>query len=217
MWWKRQTVWVVPVCRGFSSHILLSVSWHFCQLRTGGHRCCRQVSPQFYSPLHFQRLWKNKIKLGWVGGWGGAEEEPRIEVMVSKAEQGEGKAVKVRTCSLSLAHSWGSPCKVFSATPYPPLPKNPGTETWRDLREKHAIFSFPHYARQIEGKYLNLFAEEIFFLFIIFFFSWQTVHFQAPRRCLHKTAIVFPVTSSLVLIVSYDFPPFRGRSFFSPF
>lgn len=71
------------LARAFPSHILLSVSWHFCQFRTGGHRCWRQVRPHFYSPLHFQRLWKSEIKPGlesrvlrknWGRGDGGALE-----------------------------------------------------------------------------------------------------------------------------------------------
>lgn len=143
----------VHVCRAFSSHILLSVSWHFCQLRTGGHRCWRQVWPHFYSPLHFQRLRKNKIKTGGGKGEWGRRRKRGDHV---KGKAGQGEAVKVRMCSFSFCRH--SPGKVLQA-PLPP----PHLQTLRHKYEEicyeiHAIFSFPHYKRQVGGKYLNLFA-----------------------------------------------------------
>lgn len=86
----------------------------------------------------------------------GSEEEWGREVTESKAEQDRGEAVKVRMCSFSLRKR--SPGKVLQA-PLPP----PHLQTLRHKREeicyeRHAIFSFPHYERQVEGKYLNLFA-----------------------------------------------------------
>lgn len=85
----------------FSSHILLSLSWHFCQLRTGGHRCWRQVSPYFYSPLHFQRLWKTGNRAEDAG----TEQGLVRELMLWKAEQCDRKVLEVRMCSL-FSGSW---------------------------------------------------------------------------------------------------------------
>lgn len=63
----------IPLARALPSHILLSAAWHFCQLRTGGHRCWRQVRPHFFffSPFHFQRLWKKKWNKPGLGSRGG--------------------------------------------------------------------------------------------------------------------------------------------------
>lgn len=68
----------IPLARALPSHILLSVAWHFCQLRTGGHRCWRQVRPHFFF-LHsiFRDCEKkNEIKPGLGSlGWGRIGEE----------------------------------------------------------------------------------------------------------------------------------------------
>lgn len=176
----------VPVCRAFSSHILLSLSWHFCQLRTAGHRCWRQVSPHFYSPLHFQSLWKNKIRLGV-----GREGRPRKhseERWSRQRQSSEGKTVKVRKCSLFTA-SQCSPFKGFWATPQAPKSWHRNTEI---CHQRHAIISVARYARKIEGNIWICLQN-------IFFFSFDKLCISRQWRwCLHKTSIVFPGFNQLV-------------------